>query len=283
MKKTGLEVIALGTGTCSSVHRGARRRRPPAFLVIVDGVHVLLDCGEGTRMALEDEAVDFRLVTHVAITHGHPDHAALPQFIQAKYCSDIFTRDEIQPPETQELTVYMPDALLSGAGTPPFSEVWRWHCPESPEYWDDFKPKFVGLREGIAHTITNEVSLYPFKVYHGFGKHPSMGFRLTTPYGTIGYTGDCGYTEFLDKRFQGSVDLLIADCSTPIGQGYVGGYGHMDPAQCGRLAKDLHARTLWMTHYIGNNRPFRMIEATQAAGFVGEAIVAEDGMRWSPP
>lgn len=283
-KDDSLVIVAIGTGTCSNAHRGANRRRPPAFLVKLNKSYLLLDCGEGTRLALGDLGIDHGLVTHVAITHTHPDHCVLPQFIQSKYCADLFTRGQEQVPGVNELTIYMPRPFLQGSASshiPPFRQVWAWHVPEDPEYWSDFKPEFKALDHGDLYPIGQGImELTAFPVYHGFGNHPAMGLRVRTTQGTVVYTGDCGFDEELIAKVQ-DADLLIADCSTPISKEYEGGYGHMGPQQCGRLAREAGVKSLWMTHYTGVNSAEEMEGVARATGFKGSVLAVTDGYHQS--
>ena len=86
----------------------------------------------------------------------------------------------------------------------------------------------------------------------------------------------------LAQAMGGPTDLLIADASTRVGEGYEGGYGHMDPAQCGRLARDVQADTLWMTHYTGLDSAKLMRKAAHKAsdGSIPYVVVAIDGQMW---
>jgi ribonuclease BN (tRNA processing enzyme) len=116
-------------------------------------------------------------------------------------------------------------------------------------------------------------------VYHGFGRHPAMGFRLTTPWGVVAYTGDSGVCEGVRVLAQ-SADLLISDCQTRVGQEYTGGYGHMGPKQCGDLALKAGAKRLWLTHYHDFDSAEVMLAEVRSAGYFGEAKLAQDGDRY---
>jgi len=237
----------------------------------VNGLHILLDCSEGIRFRLKAAGIDLSKVMHVAISHAHPDHAALPQFIQSKFCAHMYGPHEA----SGKLRIYMPKILARD-----FPQVWNWHQPENDGgYWNEFAPSIIGMDDGFEETIAPGVVLKAIHVYHGFGRHPAMGFRLTTPDGVIAYTGDTGVCEGARVLAQ-SADLLIADCSTRVGQEYTGGYGHMGPRQCGDLALKAGATELWLTHYYDIDSPDVMLSEVREGGFFGTAKLAQDGDRW---
>lgn len=267
-------MIALGTGVCLSTTKDTANRQPPGFLVEVDGQFILLDCSEGIRFRLIAAGVDIAAVSHVAVSHSHPDHAALPQFIQSKFCRCLFDPKE---KDAGKLHVYLPKILARD-----FPQVWNWHQPENDGgYWNEFAPEIVGMEDGWSAEILPSVTLRAINVYHGFGRHPAMGFRVETPYGIVAYTGDTGVCEGA-RKIAKDADLLIADCSSRVGQEYTGGYGHMGPRQCGELALGNRVKEMWLTHYFHFDTPEVMLAEVRAGGFFGKAHVAVDGQEWHP-
>jgi len=267
-----MEVIALGTGVSANTLQTKHLRQPPGFLVNIDGSYVLFDCSEGIRFRLRRVGVDLGKITHVAVTHAHPDHAALPQFIQSKFCFVTFASHDAK---ASQLRIYLHKRLARD-----FPQVWNWHQPENDGgYWNTFAPEIVGMDDGFEEEIFPGVHLRAVNVYHAFGRHPAMGFRLTTPYGVVAYTGDSGVCEGVRVIAQ-SADLLISDCQTRVGQEYTGGYGHMGPRQCGDLALKAGVKQLWLTHYYDLDAPDVILAEVREAGFFGDARLALDGDRW---
>jgi ribonuclease Z len=72
-----LDVCLLGTAGTIPLPR----RRLSATLVRVGGSLVLLDCGEGTQVALRERGWGLRRLKAILITHTHADHIlGLPGF-----------------------------------------------------------------------------------------------------------------------------------------------------------------------------------------------------------
>lgn len=270
-----LKVVTLGSGVCANMCLPGPRRYPPGFLVDFDGQLMLLDVSEGARFRLEDVGYDYGRVSHVAISHVHPDHADLATFLQAKLCRALWG-----PPVdgVDKLDVYMHEISIEG-----FKQSWMWRHPEAADKMNHFPEKFnfelQPMRGGWEKEVLPGLKLKAFGVYHGFGQHPALGFRLETKGTTIVYTGDAGITESLFANVD-RADLLIADCGTRIGQEYTAGYGHMGPGQCGMLAYRGQVKELWLTHYIGFDTPAAMEAEARKSGFAGTVKVVTDGLTW---
>jgi len=271
-----LKLIALGTGICSNGCGIGPRRFPPGFLIEYNNQLLLLDAAEGVRYRIEDEGFDIGDIAHIALTHVHPDHAAIAQLLQAKLCRVLWGDAK---PNMKQAAVYLHEASAEG-----FEAVWNWHHPEAGGKLNHMPDKFQfaiePVRSGWEREIFSGLKLKPFGVYHGFGQHPALGFRVETPEATIVYTGDAGITDSLFTSVA-NADLLIADASTRIGQSYTAGYGHMAPDQCGMLAARSGVKELWLTHYIGIDEPAAMESEVRKQGFTGTLKIATDGLKWS--
>jgi len=269
------KVITLGSGVCANRCIPGPRRYPPGFLVDYQGKLLLLDVSEGARFRLDDEGYDYGDVACAALSHVHPDHAALEPFLQARLCRALWGK---ATPESPNLRVFMHETSVPG-----FEQAWNWHHPEAGGKLNHFPDKFqfqvLPIRGGWEEEIFPGLRLKAFGVYHGFGQHPAMGFRLQTKDLTVVYTGDCGLTDSLFKEVE-KADLLIADAGVNIGQDYTGGYGHMTPKQDGLLAYRGQVKELWLTHYVGLDTSAAMEADARLEGFTGTVKVATDGLRW---
>lgn len=270
----GVKVIALGTGVCANGYMACEvERHPPGFLVDVDGMLILLDCSEGIRYRIQQAGYDYGSVHHVAVTHGHPDHAALPQFLQAKSCRRIFGNDR---PDFALCNIYLPKILAEG-----FDLVWRWHLPENDGlYWKEMTPSIIPMSDGTRMDLGEGVVLYSYAAYHGYGRHPAVTYRLETPYGVIAYSGDSAMCEGLASASRGA-DLFI--CEQGFRRGFVDAakYGHMTPKDIGMLCADTKPKHVRLVHYIGTDTDEEVLEDVRSAGYTGDVKRAHDFDVWT--
>jgi ribonuclease BN (tRNA processing enzyme) len=268
-----LKILALGTGVCANSYGCKKERKPQSYLIEVDGVMILFECPEGVRLRLEDYGYDYGYVQHVAVSHGHPDHACLPQFLQSKSCRRIFGDDD--HPEFGLCTVYLPTKLVEG-----FQKVWDWHHPENDgKYWPEFTPRFVSMGEGSAVGIAPNITLKSFPVFHGYGKHPCVAYRLETPYGVVAYSGDSAVCDGLLAAAK-QADLFICEQAWNIGYKDKVHYGHLTPVEVGEVCAKARVKRVRLTHYIGLDKDADVIAEIRRGGFKGDAKRAKDGDRW---
>lgn len=270
----GVKVIALGTGVCANGYMTCSvERRPPGFLVDVDGVLLLLDCSEGLRYRIQEVGYDYGHIQHVAISHTHPDHAALPQYLQAKSCRRIFNDDHH---DFGICNVYMPSQHVEG-----FDAVWRWYVPENEgKYWSEFTPNFVPMDEGSSVGIAPGVTLKSYAVYHAFGKHHALAYRLETPYGVLAYSGDSAKCDGLIKAATGA-ELFICEQSFRIGYEDKVRYGHLTPYEVGEVCVEAGVKHARLVHYIGLDAEEDVIAEVRRGGFEGNVKRAMDFDIWS--
>ncbi|MBI4138555.1 hypothetical protein HY479_00185 [Candidatus Uhrbacteria bacterium] len=264
-----MKVVALGTGVCANGYVPKADRQPPGFLVDVGGFLVLFDCSEGIRYRLTAAGYDYGRVGHIAVTHGHPDHAALPQFIQAKSCRRIWANDQ---PSFATCNIYLPRKLAEG-----FPAVWDWHQPENNgAYWPELTPTFVSMDDKSEQMLAPDIILHSFAVPHGFGKHPALCYRLETPEGVIAYSGDSGMCDALVEAGM-DADLYLCEASFRIGFVDAKKYGHLTPREAGEVGKRSRAKRLRLTHYLDLDTPEAMLHDLRESGYHGDADVARDG------
>lgn len=269
-----VKVIALGTGVCSNFYMKCTvERKPPGFLVDADGTFILLDCSAGIRYRMEELGYDYGYLQHVAITHAHPDHAALAQFIQAKSCRRIFHDDH---PEFGVCTIYMPTKLVEG-----FDAVWRWHLPENEgKYWKEFTPRFVSMGKGSSVGIAPGITLKSYPVYHAFGKHDCVAYRLETPNGVIAYSGDSAKCDGLIEAAK-DADIFICEQAFRIGYEDKLHYGHLTPYEVGEVCAAARVKHVRLVHYIGLDSEEDVIAEVRRGGYEGDVKRAMDMDVWT--
>jgi ribonuclease BN (tRNA processing enzyme) len=251
-----VDLITVGTGTVApSAHRTAA-----AHFVRRNGVRLLLDCGPGTLHRLASFDLPWSEITHVAVTHFHPDHFAdLPMLVYALKYTTV-------PPRRDPLVVLGPrgvvrlvKSLAEGYG------AWLLD-PGFPLLIMDVEP-------GEPFPLDAELSLESFPVPH---TQESVAYGLTAPEGRLVYTGDTGPSAELARWAKGC-SLLLAECSLPESMAME---MHLTPERAGDLARDAGAQRLVLTHFyppVEKTDPAR----SAASRFGGPVTAAADGDRFT--
>ena len=278
-----LDLCLLGTGGMMPLPY----RWLTSLMLRYNGSSLLIDCGEGTQIAIREKGWSFRPLDIICITHFHGDHiSGLPGILLAMSNSD----------RTEPLTMIGPKGLERVV------KALRVIAPELP-----FEIKFIELTEPQQQIRLHGYVIDAFKVNHRvacYGYSISIeragmfdvekarqnevpiplwsklqkGETIRTEDGRIyqpemvlgparkglkvTYTTDTRPTDSIVRNARGS-DLFI--CEGMYGEkGDVNNavkYKHMTFEEAGRLAKQGGVKELWLTHYSpALNRPEQYIE-----------------------
>lgn len=278
-----LDLCLLGTGGMMPLPY----RWLTSLMLRYNGSSLLIDCGEGTQIAIREKGWSFRPLDIICITHFHGDHiSGLPGILLAMSNSD----------RTEPLTMIGPKGLERVV------KALRVIAPELP-----FEIKFIELTEPQQQIRLQGYVIDAFKVNHRvvcYGYSISIeragmfdvekarqnevpmplwsklqkGETIRTEDGRIyqpemvlgparkglkvTYTTDTRPTDSIVRNARGS-DLFI--CEGMYGEkGDVNNavkYKHMTFEEAGRLAKQAGVKELWLTHYSpALNRPEQYIE-----------------------
>ncbi len=251
-----MELVTVGTGTVAP----SARRTAPCHWVGRGRLKVLLDCGAGALHGLATCALPWPDVTHVVLSHFHPDHyGELPMLVYALKHATTPPRREpfviLGPPGTVRLV----KALAEGFGP--------WLLDPG------FPIGILDVRDGNPFPLDADVSLETFPVPH---TPESVALSLTAPEGRLVYTGDTGPSGELARWARGC-DLLLAECSLPEAMAMD---IHLTPERAGDLAREAGAARLILTHFyppVETSDPAR----AAAARFDGPITAARDGDRFA--
>ncbi len=277
-----LDLCLLGTGGMMPLPY----RWLTSLMLRYNGSSLLIDCGEGTQIAIREKGWSFRPIDIICITHFHGDHiSGLPGILLAMSNSD----------RTEPLTMIGPKGLERVV------KALRVIAPELP-----FEIKFIELTEPQQQIRLHGYVIDAFKVNHrvtcyGYsvsieragmfdvekakqndvpmpfwsrlqkGETIEADGRVYCPELVLGparkglkitYTTDTRPPDSIVRNAKGS-DLFI--CEGMYGEkGDVNNavkYKHMTFEEAGRLAKQAGVKELWLTHYSpALNRPEQYIE-----------------------
>ena len=239
----------LGSGTCvPSVDRNA-----PGYLIEAGGLHILVDCGNGTLRQLAHAGKDYRKIDTICITHTHPDHISdLVALLHALAGTPGYTREQdieiIGPKGIKQFYRKCIETCLSKPKTfrIEISECERKH---------DLKTVHV-LTEKTIHTAT------------------SIAYRFEHKGRSLVITGDCDFDQGIIHLAE-NADLLVIDCSFPDTMKIP---GHLTPGECGRIARQAHVKKLMLSHIYPGDYPDSLLLGECKKIYHGDVTLAEDLM-----
>lgn len=247
-----MRLTTLGTGTISLTPG----RACAGHLVEAGGARILLDCGSGVVHRMAEHGADWWAITHVALTHFHPDHIGdLATLIFAwkwgRYPEVRAPIEIIGPPGTAALLGNLVAAFGDYITDPGFPLTVRELVPDVE----------VELALGVRLTAR--------QVPH---TEESVAYSVEHEGRRIVYTGDTGYDETLGLWAAGAA-VLLCECSLPSSMAVP---THLTPEQCGDLAALAQPRLLALTHLYP---PVEQIDVRAIIGarFAGEVAIATDG------
>ncbi len=222
-----MQFTLLGTGTCVP----SLLRSSASTLIQTREACILFDIGAGTIRRLLEVYTPINRVTHLLLSHFHPDHTGeLISFIFSSKYAKGFER-------TQKLH------LIGGPGLIRFYEALTSAFCE-----------YINLDETLFEiTELNQQSGYDFSgpdfsisaapVNHST---ESVAFKITDSENkSIVLSGDTEFSEGLVDLANGC-DYLICDCSVPDG---VSAGKHMTPSVAGKTATLAQVSNLVLTHF----------------------------------
>jgi ribonuclease BN (tRNA processing enzyme) len=248
-----MRLTTIGTGTVAP----HPRRVCAAHLVEAGDVRLLLDCGHGAVHRMATLTLAWQTITHVAVTHFHPDHIGdLPLLVMAWRYGTLPPRSApvtlLGPPGTIQLVERLSDALGEWLREPGYAFGVEELTPDAER---DLGGLTLAARK-VPHT------------------EESVAYSVAAGAQRLVYTGDTAFEAGLGEWARGS-DLLLAECSLPEEMALP---THLTPRECGALGALAEPRRLVLTHF------YPPVEQVDIAGrvheqFGGTVVLAEDG--WS--
>ena len=225
--KSNMIVTILGSGTCVP----SLVRSSCAALVTVGRSRILLDCGPGTMRRLLEAGLRIHNVTHLFISHFHPDHTSeLVPFLFATKYPDRHARRE-------------PLTIVAGRGFLDFFNGLK----KVYGSWIDIGDQLGSMVEldtsaADKHEF-DDFNLTSMPMAHN---EESLAYRVEkTDRGAVVYSGDTDYTENLVELAR-NAELLICESALPDSQHAA---GHLTPSLAGKIAARAGVGKLVLTHF----------------------------------
>ena len=251
-----MEVVVLGSGTIAP----NKNRTASAYWVTAGNVRLLLDCGPGMLYRAATFDIPWHEVSHVAITHFHPDHwSELPALLFA-------LRWGIEPPRIEPLSLIGPSGFrrrLNLLAAP----LGDWVL--EPGY----PLRITEIEPGTSEMLDDSTAIEACSTPH---TDESLAYAVRDKDVRFVYTGDTGPSEAL-AEWAAECSLLLAECSLPDDRAID---IHLTPSRAGALGRAARTKHLVLTHFypvFGDSNPAEIA----AREFGGPVTAAHDGDRFT--
>ena len=218
-----LDVCLLGTGGMMPLPR----RYLTSFLARYNGSSLMIDCGEGTQVAVKSKGWSFKPIDVICFTHYHADHiSGLPGMLLTMGNAE---RTEPLTRVNHNVTCYGYTVEIRRGGK--FS-VEQAKANEIPlKYWNPLQ-KGESIEAG-GKVYTPDMVLGPAR----------KGLKVT-------YCTDSRPTVSMEEHAKES-DLLICEgmYGEPEKDAKAREYKHMTMKEAAKLAKKAQVKEMWLTHF----------------------------------
>jgi len=256
--RTQTLVTILGSGTCVP----SLKRSSCAVLMETGASRIVMDIGAGTMHRLLAAGVEVFDVTHLLLSHIHPDHSGeLVPFLFANKYPDGRRRR-------------LPLRLLGGEGLNAFFSGLK----AVYGHWIELPDALLSLHEmrtdGPDRYAAGDFTLTTRPMRHN---PESVAYRIVDHEGrSMVYSGDTDVNGEL-VRLAAGAELLICESALPDAQRVP---GHLTPSLCGEIAAAAGVGHLVLTHlYPACEQVDLMAQARRT--WDGPLTIAEDLMRFS--
>lgn len=252
-----MDVTVAGSGTAAP----DPARVGSGYFVRIGASRVLLDCGPGVVHHLAKFSLPWQDLTHLCLTHFHTDHVGdVPALLFALKYGQL-------EPRSDPLIVY---------GPPGLRRFFRRLAAAHGDYIRDpgFPLELVEMKPGKRFPLNDVATIAATPTPH---TDASIAFRIDGPQSALGYTGDTDHDVDVGAFLQ-ALDLLIVECSLP---DELAMEGHMTPHRVATFARVALPRRLMLTHMYPQIPRDQVIELVHKAGWEGDIILAEDGLKLS--
>lgn len=292
-----VDICLLGTGGMMPLPK----RWVTSLMVRYNGSGLLIDCGEGTQIALREKGWSFKPVDTILLTHFHADHiAGLPGFLLTMGNAD----------RTEPLTVIGPKGttrIMQGVRTLAPELPFEIRVVEIGQAEENFNMKGMKITAfRVNHNITcygYEIAIarggrfdvekakandIPLKLWSPLQKGQTIEYegRVLTPDMVLGgarkglkivYTTDTRPTASIARHAE-NADLFICEgmYGEPGSEAKARDHKHMTMQEAAAIAAKARPAQMWLTHYSPSLvRPDLYMDSVRA--IFPDVLAARDG------
>ena len=186
-----VSIQCLGTGDAF----GSGGRLNACYLVQSSNLHLLVDCGASSLIALKRFNIDPGVIDLIIISHLHGDHFAGIPF--------VIRESQVVARRTKPLTIIGPIGTEAR-----INEALQVLFPSPKPLATSFSLTYHELPPGITFQWSG-ISIETFHAVHSFGTNP-LSLRITIEEKIIGYTGDTEWNENVPKVAEGT-DVFLCE------------------------------------------------------------------------
>ncbi len=177
-------ITILGTGGDTTVI-GRQKRKSGGIIITTEENQIHIDPGPGSLNAMAEYGIHPRETTAIIISHNHVNHSNdVNAIISSMTHNGADKHGVIISPEPEK---------------------------SASEFHKKQVEKTIQLKPGDRVAI-NDVEIRATKAEH-YGEK-AVGYIITTPDYTLGYTGDTRYEEEIAEQYKG-VNVMIINCKLP--------------------------------------------------------------------
>lgn len=215
-----MKITILGSGTCIP----NKTRGSSGYCIETDDNKILFDCGNGTTWKLDHIGVGYTDISHIFISHLHPDHTSdlIPLLFANKY---PYNRKR-----NRSLEIWGPVGFLD------FYESLK------KAYKDWISPDMLIIKE--TKMSEYKFSDFNLSIADGFHSTESNIYKLESKGKSIIYSGDTDYCQQIIDISK-NADLLIIECSSTDDKKIE---GHLSPRGIIEIANKANPKKIVLTH-----------------------------------
>lgn len=249
-----IKLTILGSGTCVP----SLKRSSCSFFVETADAGLLFDIGAGTMRRLLEAGIHINQVTHICISHLHPDHTGeLVSFLFSSKYPTLLRENN-------------PLTIIAGKGFKAFFSQLK----KAYGSWIDFAPDIFSIVE-MDTEKTDRFSLNSTRLTTSPVKHnpESIAFRLENNQKSVTYSGDTDYCSSLIE-FSRETDLFICESAMPDSLKVE---NHLSPSAAGKIATEAGVKKMILTHFYPECDKTDIAKECRRT-YDGELVLAEDLM-----